>query len=309
MTARRESGPDGLDARGLDPRGPGLRPAGTLDALGPLAPAVRELLAVVRPRESLVPFQEIQHHLHLTHMVDRGVHEVPIRAITGSLGRTRDFDREFWPRDEDRRRHLDELRKLAEREGFPPIELYKVSEAYFVVDGHHRVALARQLDMEQIEAHVLEFPTDVAVAPGDDVEDVLLKAGRRNFQKSTGFDDATVDALAPSHAAGFDWLLGHISEHRYYLGLQLGREPSWHEAVHSWRDTVYQPVIDVVRERDLLARFPGRTESDVYLWVSEHLHRLRRDYGDDSLAPEVAVDDAGATARPWWRRWWERVTG
>ncbi|MBD3219653.1 transcriptional regulator [bacterium] len=277
-------------------------PRATLDALGPLAPAVRELLSVLRGRPSLVPFQEIQRQLHLTHMLDRGVREVPIDAITGSLGRSRDFDRGFLPRDEDRRRHLDSLRAMAEREGFPPIELYQVGEAYFVVDGHHRVALARQMGLAQIEAHVWEFPTDVAVRPGDDVPAVVAKTGRRNFQRATGLDDATVDALRTSDPAGYDRLLEHVAVHRYYLGLELRREPSWTEAVASWWGRVYQPLVDVVRQRELMARFPGRTETDLYLWVSEHLHRLREAYDDDALAPERAVPEV-----PRWRRWLARL--
>jgi hypothetical protein len=284
----------------LPPPGPAGDP---LAPLGPLAPAIRELIALVRGRsDPLLPFQEIQKQLRLTHMIDRGIHEVPVASITGSLGRTRDFDRAFLPRDDHRRRRLAELRVQAERGGFPPIDLYRVGDVYFVVDGHHRVALARQMELAQIEAHVWEFPTDVAVGPDDDIAEVVARASRRNFQRATGLDDATVDELAPSDPAGFARLLEHIAGHRYYLGLERGQEPAWSDAVASWLERVYRPVVAVVVERQLLADLPGRTASDLYLWVSEHLHRLRRAYGDDTLAPEAVVPEP-----PRWRRWLTRL--
>ncbi|MEZ4389264.1 MAG: ParB/RepB/Spo0J family partition protein [Candidatus Krumholzibacteriia bacterium] len=273
--------------------------------LAGLAPVVGELLEALRGRpEPLVPFEEVRRGLALTHMIDRGIVQVPVAAITGSLGRTRDFDQAFLPRDDEHRRRLAELRQVAERQGFPPIDLYRVGDAYFVVDGHHRVALAREMGAGEIEAHVREFPTEVAVAPGDDLDEVLTKAARHNFQQATGLDDAAVDALSPSSPAGFDRLLEHIAVHRYYLGTRLGREPGWDEAVDSWRRTVYEPVVRVIRQRDLLREFPGRGESDLYLWLSDRLHALRQEYGDSSLPPEQAIP-----ARPRWRRWWARVRG
>lgn len=277
------------------------RRAGARPVAAGLAPVLGELLDALRGRpEPLVPFDEVRRQLALTHMVDRGIFEVPTASITGSLGRARDFDRAFLPRGDLRRRRLDQMRGVAEQSGFPPIELYQVGDAYFVVDGHHRVALAREMGLGAIEAHVWEFPTEVDVAPGDDVDQVVAKAARRNFQRATGLDDAALDALTPSSPAGFDRLLEHIAGHRYYLGTQLGREPGWAEAVASWRDTAYQPVVDVVRERGLLRDFPGRAEVDVYLWLSDRLHHLREKLNDASLRP----DRAAPPRRPWWRRWW-----
>jgi hypothetical protein len=43
---------------------------------------------------------------------------------------------------------------------------------------------------------------------------------------------------------------------------------------------VYRPVIEVIREQNVLADFPGRTEADLYLWLIDHLHYLRESQGD-----------------------------
>ena len=65
------------------------------------------------------------------------------------------------------------------------------------------------------------------------------------------------------------------------------------EAVVDWYDTVYMPIIEAVRKDNILADFPGRTESDLYLWVIDHQHYLRERCNDcDVDAEEAAVDYA-----------------
>ena len=48
-------------------------------------------------------------------------------------------------------------------EELPPVSLYKVGGLYFVLDGHHRVSVARYHGVEWIDAYVTEF---VAAAAG-----------------------------------------------------------------------------------------------------------------------------------------------
>ena len=261
---------------------------------------VHDLLDVMRGGpDELVPFAEVQHALRLSHMVDRGIQDVPLEAIVGSLNRTQDFDRAFLPRNEGLRARLRGMRNVAESDaGFAPVHLYKVGQAYFVVDGHHRIAVARSLGTDTIEAWVLEFATDVDVAPEDTVEEILAKAGERNFHAATGLPEGGADDFRTTSPTGHDRLLEHIAGHKYYLGLR-GGNPTWGEAVHSWLDAVYRPVVTVIRDRQLLASFPGRHEADIYLWLMDRLHYLRRRYGDN-VGPEAAVP-AG------WRRFPARV--
>ena len=42
----------------------------------------------------------------------------------------------------------------------PPILVYQLGDAYFVIDGHHRVAVARRKGTEQIDAEITELRTD-----------------------------------------------------------------------------------------------------------------------------------------------------
>jgi hypothetical protein len=261
---------------------------------------VRELMDVLRGRpDELVPFEAVQRALRLSHMVDRGIQDVPLEAIVGSLNRTQDFDRAFLPRNDGLRARLRGMRQFAEGDaGFAPVQLYKVGQAYFVVDGHHRISVARSLGADTIEAWVLEFATTIDVEPEDTVQEILAKASERNFHEVTGLPPGGEDDFCTTIPAGHDRLLEHIAGHKYYLGLQAD-DPTWPQAVHSWLETVYRPVIKVIRDQRLLESFPGRCEADVYLWLMDRLHLLRRRYGDN-VGPEAAVP-------PGWRRFPARV--
>ena len=49
-------------------------------------------------------------------------------------------------------------------------------------------------------------------------------------------------------------------------------------------------MLDIIRDSGILAEFPGRTETDLYLFVMDHLYRLRQQYGDPQLPPETAME-------------------
>jgi hypothetical protein len=43
----------------------------------------------------------------------------------------------------------------------PPIRVYRVADAHFVEDGHHRVAVARAQGQPDIDAYVTEVVTEI----------------------------------------------------------------------------------------------------------------------------------------------------
>ena len=90
--------------------------------------------------------------------VYRGTKTVPARQIGGSVGRCSEFDRGFMPAKasvKERWKRID--RAFHRGEELPPVSLYKVGGFYFVLDGHHRVSVARYHGVEWIDAHVTEF--------------------------------------------------------------------------------------------------------------------------------------------------------
>lgn len=253
---------------------------------------ISDLLAYAAGRSAdLLPFDDVRREFHLRHLIDRGIREIPLDRIVGSLNRATEFNRFFFPREEALRSRWEEIKELAEgQRGFPPIELYQVDQAYFVVDGHHRVSVARSLGAPGIEAHVTELLTPVPLDSGASLEDVLLRHGLAEFLELTGLRPETPDEFRVTVADGYQRLLEHIRVHGYYKGIETGRDIPWPEEVASWRGTVYRPMIEIIRHSGILAEFPGRTETDLYLFVMDHLYRLRQQYGDPQLPPETAME-------------------
>jgi uncharacterized ParB-like nuclease family protein len=91
-----------------------------------------------------------------------GIQTVTLDQIVGSMGRAREFDRAFFPRQTHTRQRWLRLAKANYRsEALPPVDLVKIGDHYFVADGNHRVSVARALGQDQIEAKVVEVVTAV----------------------------------------------------------------------------------------------------------------------------------------------------
>jgi hypothetical protein len=87
-----------------------------------------------------------------------GLQTIPVQAITGSLGRSRDFDRRFRPLKKHLRDRWAGVFLSSATDSWPPITVNKLGETYFVEDGHHRVSVANFLGMGYIQAEVWEYP-------------------------------------------------------------------------------------------------------------------------------------------------------
>jgi hypothetical protein len=279
------------------------------------AALMADLLQTLRGHPAdLLPFEEVRERLRLRTLVDRGVREVPLDAIVGTLGRAREFNRAFLPRDESLRERWQRVEDLADGpEGLATVELYQVGEAYFVVDGHHRVSVARQLGTPAIEARVTEYLTPVRLEPDASIEEVILDGALADFLAVTGLEPADADEYRVSEAGGYQRLLDHITVHRYFRGIDLGREFAWQEAVASWRDLVFRPMVTIVKASGVLEDFPGSTAADLYLFTMDHLHFLRERYESREIEPELAVRHfrwlsfLTSPLRHRLRGWWRRV--
>jgi hypothetical protein len=98
--------------------------------------------------------------------------------------------------------------------------------------------------------------------------------------------DANIKLSIPD---GFERMLEHIAVHRYFMGLDLKRHIDEDEAVAHWYDTVYLPIIEVIRESGILKEFPDKTEGDLYLWTLDHQHYLSKEEGQPLQPPEDAA--------------------
>jgi hypothetical protein len=246
---------------------------------------------------TLLSYDEIKEKLRIGGPIYRGVQTVRVDQIAGSLNRYHEFDRVFLPAsDKLAERWQSVNRAFYEEISLPPVVLYKVGQVFFVVDGHHRVSVARGQGQLYIEAEVRECATRVNITADIKVEDLRILGSKVNFLERTSLDslrpDANIKVTIPD---GFDRILEHIAVHRYFLGMDWQRDISEEEAVAHWYDTVYMPIVDVIRETEILKEFPGRTEGDLYLWVLDHQHYLEAEQGVPLRPPEDAarlfVDD------------------
>jgi len=91
-------------------------------------------------------------------LIDRGVCSVPLKQIVGSVGKCLDFDSQFTPKSHvPLNRMISIKRALLEGKSLPPVILYQINDEYYVMDGNHRIAAAKELDRFNIKAKILEF--------------------------------------------------------------------------------------------------------------------------------------------------------
>ena len=241
----------------------------------------------------LLSYDEIKEKLHIGGPIYRGVQTVRVEQIAGSLNRYHQFDRAFLPtQDDTSSRWMSVNRAFYQDVSLPPVVLYKVGQVYFVVDGHHRVSVAREQNQEFIDAEVRECATRVNITPDIKPEDLEILEDKVHFLERTALDylrpGANIKLTVPD---GFERILEHIAVHRYFMGLDLKRDITEQEAVTHWYDTVYLPIVQVIRESGVLEDFPGKTEGDLYLWVLDHQHYLAQTEGQPLQPPAEAARD------------------
>lgn len=254
--------------------------------------AMERIMADLKGRSAdLLSFEEVRQKLKVGAGRRVFFKEIPLDAIVGSVGRYTDFTRSFLPRlDSDAHRWARVQKAVTDLRGLPPIEVYQIGQVYFVQDGNHRVSVARQLGSTYIEAYVTEVQTRVPLSPDVQPDDLILKAEYAEFLENTDLDLLRPDAdLTVTSPGRYRLLEEHIKVHRHFMGLEQEREIPFGEAVGHWYDQVYMPVVQVIREQGILHDFPERTETDLYLWVSEHRSDL-----EEALGWNIEIGDAAA---------------
>lgn len=237
----------------------------------------------------LLPFDEVRKYLPLLGQHEIGLRQIPLDKIVGSVGRYQDFDRAFLPRQTHTKGRWVSVDKAHLQDiVLPPIEVYKVGEVYFVKDGNHRVSVARQRGQVFIDAYVTEIQTPVQLDSDFDHDDLIRKKEQAEFLLNTGLVNLRPEAQIELTVPGYSRLLEHIETHRWFMGEKYQRPIEWEEAVTSWYDEVYLPLVRVIREQNILEHFPNRTEGDLYLWIIEHLWYLREEYKAD-ISPDEAA--------------------
>jgi hypothetical protein len=249
--------------------------------------------------EHLLSFEQVRNKLKIRGQHYAGTQNIPIEKIVGSTGRYQEFNRAFLPTQEFIRERWKHIYEVAHGpSGFPPIDVYKIGDVYFVRDGHHRISVLKELGAKTVEATVTELETPVPLSADVHEEDLDLKGEYAAFLQETGLGrlrpGCKIEFTLPGQ---YRKLHEHIAVHRHYLGLREQREIPYEEAVARWCDEVYRPVVWVCRAEGILEQFPNRTEADLYLWISEHQHYLRERYGQDVPLAQAAAEFSSEFSR------------
>ena len=254
------------------------------------------ILSVMRRKSNeLISFHDVRSRIQPEGESYRGMQSVPVSQIVGSVDRFRDFNRTFLPlhnhtagrwQNVDRAYHQDVR--------LPPIQLYKVGEVYFVKDGNHRVSVAREHGVEYIDAEVIEthirLPIYASMAPFE----LLLQVEYAEFLRRTNLDRLRPDHdVRPTTLGRYDEIWDHILIHQEEMSDYRGCPVEIEEAVVDWYDTIYSPIVRVARETGMTARFPDRSEADIYLWATAYRTELE-DRDGEEIDPETSVRDLAA---------------
>jgi hypothetical protein len=235
-----------------------------------------------------------------------GIQEIPVDKIVGSAaspGKAGDFLPGFLPAT---RRLRDRWTRvytaMVEGGELPPIDVYKVGDGYYVIDGHHRVSVARSLGRATINARVIDVQTRAPLGVNVDPEELLKAAEYAQFLESTQLHRTRPEArIECSRLGRYDEIFKHILGHQYFLGLELGHSVSLPEAAASWYDTVYLPIAKAIRRHKVLEQMPGWTEADVYVEITKRWLALS-EAGLPS-GPHPAVHQLlNEEVKRWWAR-------
>ena len=240
-------------------------------------------------RNKLLSFNDVKDILKPRNEVYRGNQVVPIKLIVGSEGRYHDFNKYFLPKREHMRQRWQRVDEAHIKDIIlPPIQLYEVGGVYFVRDGNHRVSVAKAQGVEFIDAEVTSLATEINIKPSmttDELREALTAYEKNIFYEKTEFGELTgSNKLDFSSPGRYDVIYNHILVHKYYLNENNEEEIPFSDALVSWYNNVYNPVIAIIREQWLLVNFPGRTEADLYVWIIKHWDFLKKKYGTYSLA-------------------------
>lgn len=253
----------------------------------------KNIISKIKGQENnLLSFNDVIKYIKVKNESYKGMQFIPIKDIIGSEGRYNDFTREFLPEKKNLKERWARVDEAHYKDIIlPPIQLYQIGKVYFVRDGNHRVSVAKRQGKEFIDAEIIEIQTDLVLDPSitkEELERIIIEHERDNFLEITSLDkERDTSKINFSSPGRFDELINHIQGHQYFLGIEQKRDISFKEAMLSWYDNLFIPIIKEIEERNVLIRFPGRTSADLYVWVIKYWDELKRKYDNNAPISEA----------------------
>ncbi len=245
--------------------------------------------------DKLLSFDDVKDILKPKNETYQGMQIVPINLIVGSEGRYNDFNKYFLPKSEHLRTRWEKVDEARLQDIIlPPIQLYEIGGVYFVRDGNHRVSVARSQGGDMIDAEVISLSSEIKITPSmttNDLQKAVIDYEKKLFYQKTNFGKLTdCYDLTFSDTGRYDVIYNHILVHKYLINENYANEISFSDALVSWYNNVYEPIIGKIKEERLYLNFPNRTASDLYVWIVQHWDFLKKKYGVNYSIADAAKD-------------------
>lgn len=234
----------------------------------------------------MLPFDEVVAALGRLGERRLGLQVITLDSIVGSVDRSREFDRRFRPTSGQVRERWQRL-ALAHRRGepIPPIEVYRVGDMHFVVDGHHRVSVAHALGLKTIDAFVTEVITRLSPNGIRYRGDLLVKDYRRIFLDRVPLGGEARKAVSLTDPWDYAELAESVEAWGFRLMQDEGAYLDRPTVAQRWYDEEFVPVVRMLRQAGMI---DSQTEAESYMWVACERYRLIRTHRwDDEIISAV----------------------
>ncbi|HYQ61635.1 chromosome partitioning protein ParB [Actinophytocola sp.] len=234
----------------------------------------------------MLPFDEVVAALGRLGERRLGLQVITLDSIVGSVDRSREFDRRFRPTSGQVRERWQRL-ALAQRRGepIPPIDVYRVGDMHFVLDGHHRVSVAHALGLKTIDAFVTEVVTRLSPNGIRYRGDLLVKDYRRIFLDRVPLVGEARKAVMLTDAWDYTELAESVEAWGFRLMQDEGGYLDRPTVAQRWYDEEFVPVVRMLRQAGMI---DTQTEAEAYMWVAGERYRLIRAHRwDDEIITAV----------------------
>ncbi len=203
-------------------------------------------------------FDKIYKQERLTEIKYLGLQTIEVNRIIGSVNRWQDFDKHFRSQKADPKKLQSVLNAIESGLSLPPIQVYKIMNHYYIIDGNHRVVAAKMNKQIDIEAEVYEL-----IPPADSIEHLLWRE-KSKFEWKAGI------RLNFTELGAYNRLLTYLRLYTRQLNQKQNLGYTLKTAAQKWYVGVYQPALKKVKAEHLLDCFPTHTEDDLILYVTHH---------------------------------------
>ena len=237
----------------------------------------------------ILPFDEVVAALGRRGERRLGLQTIDLDSIVGSVDRTREFDRSFRPTSRRVRGRWQGIATATRRgEAMPPIDVYRVGALHFVIDGHHRVSVARQMGLEKIDAIVTEIITEIPADQGISPRDLPLKSHERLFFERVPLPGPMRERVKLSNGFDYAGLAEGVEAWGFRL-MQARREFMTRDQVaEAWFREEYEPVTAMMQEAGLCGR---GTETEAYIRVVSLRYLLLRTHAwNDEVIEQLRAE-------------------